>query len=86
MQAASFDWKKKAAAAAFVGASAAKKESVVARKALDQSSRYADLSLVEEDLIKAGKHVLVAYIMKPKAQIMHIAMRMSSTHNMHSLT
>jgi hypothetical protein len=68
VQAASFDWKKKAAAAAFVGATAAKKESVVARRALDQSSRYADLSLDEESLIKNGKHVLVAYIMKPKAQ------------------
>ena len=51
VQAASFDWKKKAAAAAFVGATAAKKESVVARQALDQSSRYADLSLVEEDSV-----------------------------------
>ena len=61
VQAASFDWKKKAAAAAFVGATAAKKESVVARQALDQSSRYADLSLTEEGLIAAGKHVLVAF-------------------------
>ena len=34
---------------------------------MDQSDRYADLSLREEDLIAAGKHVLVAYIMKPKA-------------------
>jgi ribulose-bisphosphate carboxylase large chain len=34
---------------------------------MDQSERYADLSLKEEDLIKEGKHVLVAYIMKPKA-------------------
>eukprot|EP00448_Togula_jolla_P015852 CAMPEP_0170593382 /NCGR_PEP_ID=MMETSP0224-20130122/13417_1 /TAXON_ID=285029 /ORGANISM="Togula jolla, Strain CCCM 725" /LENGTH=147 /DNA_ID=CAMNT_0010917329 /DNA_START=39 /DNA_END=479 /DNA_ORIENTATION=+ len=38
--------------------------SSVARRALDQSSRYADLSLTEEGLIKNGKHVLVAYIMK----------------------
>merc|ERR1712190_430572 len=69
VRAASFDWQKKAAAAAFVGveSKAARKESVVSRRALDQSSRYADLSLVEEDLIKMGKHVLVAYIMKPKA-------------------
>lgn len=37
--------------------------------ALDQSSRYADLSLKEEDLIKGGKHVLCAYKMKPKAGI-----------------
>ncbi|CAE7657940.1 rbcL, partial [Symbiodinium necroappetens] len=43
------------------------KESRVTRKALDQSSRYADLSLDEATLIKNGKHVLVAYIMKPKA-------------------
>ncbi|HFQ14955.1 MAG TPA: ribulose-bisphosphate carboxylase, partial [Rhodobacteraceae bacterium] len=34
--------------------------------ALDQSNRYADLSLKEEDLIKGGNHVLCAYIMKPK--------------------
>jgi len=40
---------------------------------LDQSSRYADLSLVEEDLIRNGKHVLVAYIMKPKAGYDYLA-------------
>jgi len=34
---------------------------------MDQSDRYADLSLSEEALIAGGKHVLVAYIMKPKA-------------------
>jgi ribulose-bisphosphate carboxylase large chain len=34
---------------------------------MDQSSRYADLSLKEADLIKQGNHVLCAYIMKPKA-------------------
>lgn len=34
---------------------------------MDQSNRYADLSLTEEDLIKGGKHILVAYKMKPKA-------------------
>ena len=34
---------------------------------MDQSSRYADLSLSEEQLIKDGKHVLVAYSMKPSA-------------------
>ncbi len=34
---------------------------------MDQSDRYADLSLKEEDLIKKQGHVLVAYIMKPKA-------------------
>src|SRR5210317_2183075 len=34
---------------------------------MDQSNRYADLSLREEDLIAGGKHVLCAYIMKPKA-------------------
>ncbi|MFI9652358.1 ribulose-bisphosphate carboxylase [Guyparkeria halopsychrophila] len=32
----------------------------------DQSSRYADLTLKEEDLIAAGKHILVAYQMKPQ--------------------
>ncbi|RKZ47820.1 MAG: ribulose 1,5-bisphosphate carboxylase [Candidatus Parabeggiatoa sp. nov. 3] len=34
--------------------------------ALDQSNRYADLSLNEEELIKGGNHVLCAYLMKPK--------------------
>ena len=54
VQAASFDWAKKASAAAFVGASVApaKKQSSISRKALDQSSRYADLSLDEATLIK----------------------------------
>jgi len=74
VQAASFDWQKKAAAAAFVGVEpATKKQSAVARCALDQSSRYADLSLTEEDLLKNGKHVLVAYIMKPKAGYDYLA-------------
>ncbi len=35
--------------------------------ALNQTGRYADLDLNEEDLIRDGKHVLVAYHMKPKA-------------------
>ena len=34
---------------------------------MDQSNRYADLSLKEEDLIKGDKHVLVAYHMEPAA-------------------
>ncbi|MBC8269375.1 MAG: ribulose-bisphosphate carboxylase [Rhodospirillaceae bacterium] len=34
---------------------------------MDQSGRYADLSLNEGDLIKEGKHILVAYIMKQKS-------------------
>merc|ERR1719464_667058 len=74
-QAASFDWAKKAAAAAFVGAGATmvRKEGALARQALDQSSRYADLSLQEEDLLREGKHVLVAYIMKPKAGYDYLA-------------
>jgi ribulose-bisphosphate carboxylase large chain len=33
---------------------------------MDQSSRYANLSLKEKDLIEGGRHVLCAYIMKPK--------------------
>jgi ribulose-bisphosphate carboxylase large chain len=36
---------------------------------MDQSSRYADLSLSEEDLIAGGRHVLVAYTMKPKGGV-----------------
>lgn len=34
--------------------------------ALDQTFRYADLDLDEEDLIAGGRHVLAAYRMKPK--------------------
>ena len=34
---------------------------------MDQSNRYAALSLKEADLIAGGHHVLCAYIMKPKA-------------------
>ena len=34
---------------------------------LDQSSRYSDLSLKEDDLMAGGKHVLCAYKMKPSA-------------------
>jgi len=34
---------------------------------MDQSARYADLSLKEDELIAGGKHVLVAYKMKPAA-------------------
>ena len=34
---------------------------------MDQSNRYARLDLKETDLIAGGRHVLVAYIMKPKA-------------------
>ncbi len=34
---------------------------------MDQSSRYANLNLKEKDLIAGGRHVLCAYIMKPKA-------------------
>ncbi len=34
--------------------------------ALDQSNRYVNLDLDEETLLKEGKHVLVAYHMKPK--------------------
>ncbi len=33
----------------------------------DQSSRYANLDLQEADLIAEGRHILVAYKMKPKA-------------------
>lgn len=34
--------------------------------AVDQSKRYANLKLKEEDLVKGGRHVLCAYLMKPK--------------------
>jgi ribulose-bisphosphate carboxylase large chain len=36
---------------------------------MDQSSRYADLSLTEEELIAGGRHILVAYTMKPKGGV-----------------
>ena len=32
---------------------------------LDQTNRYSDLSLDEDELIKGDNHVLVAYRMKP---------------------
>lgn len=34
---------------------------------MDQSNRYADLTLQEKDLIAGNRHILVAYILKPKA-------------------
>jgi ribulose-bisphosphate carboxylase large chain len=34
---------------------------------MDQSKRYANLNLKEADLIAGGRHVLAAYIIKPKA-------------------
>ncbi|SCZ61718.1 ribulose-bisphosphate carboxylase [Thiohalomonas denitrificans] len=34
---------------------------------MDQSNRYARLDLNEDELIKGGRHVLCAYLMKPKA-------------------
>ncbi len=37
--------------------------------ALDQSARYSDLSLNEQDLIAGGRHILCAYRMKPKAGV-----------------
>jgi ribulose-bisphosphate carboxylase large chain len=40
---------------------------------MDQSNRYADLSLKEEDLIKGDKHVLVAYHMQPAAGYGYLA-------------
>ncbi len=40
---------------------------------MDQSSRYADLSLREEDLIAGGQHILVAYKMKPKTGYGYLA-------------
>merc|ERR1711972_684551 len=65
---------KKAAAAAFAGVVPGHRVSgSTTLRALDQSSRYADLSLTEEDLLKRGKHVLVAYIMKPKAGYDYLA-------------
>ena len=36
---------------------------------MDQSARYADLSLKEEELIAGGRHILCAYTMKPKGSL-----------------
>jgi hypothetical protein len=57
----------RAAAAALAGATAAKKESPVAHRALDQSSHYADLSLEEGYLIKDGEHILGTCPVSPEA-------------------
>jgi ribulose-bisphosphate carboxylase large chain len=40
---------------------------------MDQSNRYADLSLREEDLMAEGRHVLCAYHMKPKSGYGYLA-------------
>jgi len=40
---------------------------------MDQSHRYADLGLREADLIASGRHILVAYKMKPKAGYAYLA-------------
>ena len=40
---------------------------------MDQSDRYANLKLKEADLIKGGRHVLCAYIMKPKQGYEYLA-------------
>jgi len=40
---------------------------------MDQSNRYADLSLREEDLMAGGRHVLCAYHMKPKSGYGYLA-------------
>ncbi len=39
---------------------------------MDQSSRYADLSLREADLIAGGKHILCAYRMRPKGGLAYL--------------
>ncbi len=59
---------------------------------MDQSSRYSDLSLKEEDLIKGDKHVLVAYHMQPAtgygylATASHIAAESSTGTNVEVCT
>ncbi|HEX7535666.1 MAG TPA: ribulose-bisphosphate carboxylase, partial [Dermatophilaceae bacterium] len=39
---------------------------------MDQSNRYADLSLTEAELIAGGKHILCAYRMKPKGGLAYL--------------
>ena len=59
---------------------------------MDQSNRYADLSLKEEDLIKGDRHVLVAYHMQPAegygylATAAHIAAESSTGTNVEVCT
>ena len=59
---------------------------------MDQSNRYADLSLNEEELIKGDKHVLVAYHMQPAtgygylATAAHIAAESSTGTNVEVCT
>ena len=50
-----------------------KKVGQVSSRTLDQPSRYANLSLDEEKLMADGMHVLVTYIMKPKAGYDYLA-------------
>ena len=40
---------------------------------MDQSQRYADLTLREEDLVRGGQHILAAYKMQPKAGHAYLA-------------
>ena len=47
---------------------------------MDQSSRYADLSLREDQLIRDGRHILVAYTMKPKAGVAKVPQTCGSCH------
>ena len=60
---------------------------------MDQSNRYADLSLKEEDLIKGGKHLLVAYNARScsgaaDTQVVHCftAKKLSQTRPQHFTT
>ncbi len=59
---------------------------------MDQSDRYADLSLKEAELIREGNHVLVAYKMKPKdgygylATAAHVAAESSTGTNVEVVT
>ena len=39
---------------------------------MDQSSRYVDLSLDEADLMAAGRHILCAYRIRPRAGVGHL--------------
>ena len=40
--------------------------------ALDQSSRYTDLTLREDDLMANSQHILCAYRMKPAHQVYEV--------------
>ena len=50
---------------------------------MDQSARYVDLSLKEEDLIAGGKHVLCAYNMHSLRRLCTASLEGHKAHQFH---